>query len=307
MPPSFDEHLESLLQDCNDRINQLEVSGGSEEEMLDALINRGSVLSMMEYYMSALSDLEDAAEIVVSIERKGKPVDPGSFVRVFVSRGELYRDNDPGLMAEDYAIASLRLSEIKEDTKFYDRKKIIAMCLNCGEDLLDHGFPGGTPPFIDKLYEMLIGHDDDWSKNRYMEMLNISAQSMKDMNMEDDALEYFSVAIGIGYDLLQRNALEDLMSLIFAFVLRGDIEQNKGSLDQYILDRKAAIALFEELMASNKLDDTSVLIKLHQDLANTYLTLNMVKEADEHLMRELKLSMDGAEEYMREYSDRGIK
>lgn len=300
MPQSFDDHLEATLQLCNDRINQLEGSECSDGEMLDALINRGSVLCMMEYYVSALSDFNDAADTILRMERRGEPVNPGSFVRVFTSRGELCEDKYQ--MAEDYALASARLGEIGEDTRFYDRKKIINMCLNCCEDLLDGGHPGETAPFAEKLNEMIAGHDDDWSENRRVEMLNINAQSMKDMNMYDEAAGYFSDAIDIGCSLLQRGVLDDRMSLIFAFVLRGDIEQEKGLIDQYLLDRKAAISMLEELMSVNKLDDLSVLIRLHQDIANTYLTLNMVTEAEEHLLREVVLSMDGAEEYIKEYA-----
>jgi len=302
MTSSFDEHLEAMLQDCNDLVNRLEGSEGSEEEMLDALINRGSVLSMMEYYTSALSDLSDAADIIFKMESEGKRPDPGSFVRVFVSRGELYGDND--MMAEDYAMASTRLSEVGENTKFYDRKKIIRMCLDCCEDLLAGGHPSGTAPFVDKLYEMLVGRDDDWSQNRYIEMLNVSGQSMKEMNMDDEAASYFSDAVNVGIPLFHKNSLEDLMSLVFAFVMRGDIEQQKGLVDQYFVDRKAAISLLEELLSMNKLDDFSLLVKLHQDIAGTYLTLNMIKEAEEHLMREVMLNMDGAEEYIREYVGR---
>ena len=65
MPQSFDDHLEATLQLCNDRINQLEGSECSDGEMLDALINRGSVLCMMEYYVSALSDFNDAADTIL--------------------------------------------------------------------------------------------------------------------------------------------------------------------------------------------------------------------------------------------------
>jgi len=301
MPPSFEDHLEAVLQDCNNRVNQLEGTGGSEEEMLDALINRGSVLSMMEYYTSALSDFEDAVDTIIRMERSGKHVDPGSFVRVFVSRGELYGDSHPDQMGEDYAIASARLNEVCEDSKFYDRKKIVRMCLDCSGDLLDSGRPDRTAPFVSKLYELLEGHDDDWSRNRYIEMLNISAQSMKEMEMDDEAMDYLADAISTGYMLFGKDSLDDLMSLVFAFVLRGDIEQRKGLLDPYFADRRAAISLLEELLSMNKLDDMSILIKLHQDVASTYLTLNMVKEAEEHLMREVMLNMDGAEEYIREY------
>ena len=302
MSPSFDEHLEAMLQDCNDRVNLLEEKEGSDEDMLDALINRGSVLSMMESYTSALSDFNDAVDIIYKMEKEGKKVDPGSFVRVFVSRGELFGSEDQ--MAEDYAMASTRLNEVEEGTKYYDRKKIVRMCLDCGEDLLEGGHPGGAPPFMDKLFEMLNGRDDDWSRNRFVEMLNISAQSMKEMKMDDDAVEFFSNAISVGIALYDKNTLEDLTSLIFAFVIRGDIEQEKGLVDQYFVDRKAAIALLEELLSMNKLDDISLLIRLHQDVASTYLTLNQVKEAEEHLMREVMLNIDGAEEYVKEFVDK---
>jgi tetratricopeptide (TPR) repeat protein len=301
MPPSFDDHLEELLKDCNDRINELEESGDPGGEMLDALINRGSVLSMMEYYTSALSDFDDAADVIFEMEREGKRVDAGSFVRVFVSRGELYGDIDHDQMAEDYSIASTRLSEVAADSKYYDRKKIIRMCLDCSEDLLDNRHPDRISPFIDKLYTQLIGRDDDWSKNRYLEMLNIVGHSMVEMKAEDEASEHFTDAINIGYELIERNTLEDTMSLIFAFVMRGDIEQRKGMFQPYFVDRKAAISLLEELLSMNKLNDIQVLVRLHQDIANTYLTLNKVKEAEEHLMREVMLSMDGAEDYIREY------
>ena len=304
MPPSFDDHLEALLKDCNDRINQLEDSNGTDEEMLEALINRGSVLSMMEYYTSALSDFEDAVDLIVEMEKDGKQVEAGSFVRVFVSRGELYGDTDRDQMAEDYSIASTRVNEIAPGSRYYDRKRIIRMCLDCSEDLLDCDRPNNASVFIEKLYSLLIGYEDNWSRNRYLETLNIAGHSMNEMNMHDEAAEYFSEAISVGYEMIEKETLEDTMPLIFALVMRGDIEKKKGMFQQYFVDRKAAISLLEELLAMNKLDDVQVLVRLHQDVASTYMSLDKIKEAEEHLMREVMLSMDGAEDYIREYVDK---
>ncbi|MDR3074880.1 MAG: hypothetical protein LBU30_02430 [Candidatus Methanoplasma sp.] len=302
--PSFDEHLEAILEDCNNRVNLLEETGGSKEEFLDALVNRGSVLSMMEYYTSAISDLCDAIEMIREMEREGVTADAGIYIRAFILKGELCRTEDPDQMAEDYATASMRLSEIGENSRYYDRKRIINKCLDCCEDLIDTEHPGETHPFIEKLYVMLTGHDDDWSRNRYVELLNLNAQAMYDMDMDDQALELYSDAIDAGYSLIEKGSLEDPMSLIFPFVSRGDIEQEKGLLDQYFADRKTAISLLEELMSMNKLNDIQLLVRLHQDVANAYLTINKVKEAEEHLMREVMLNMDGAEEYIKEYADR---
>ncbi|MCL2148974.1 MAG: hypothetical protein FWH47_06535 [Methanomassiliicoccaceae archaeon] len=304
MPPSLDEHLEAVLQDCNDRVNRLEEAGCPDAEMLDALIDRGSVLSMMEHYTSALSDLEDAVDMIIRMEREGEPVDPGSFVRVFVSRGGIYAESDPGMMADDYAIASMRLHEFDEGSRLYDRRKVVQMCLGCCEGLLNGGRPEGVPPFADKIRAELAGLTDGWSRNRRLEMFVMSAQSMEETGMEAQALWLFNEAVRTGYGLFDEGSLEDPMPLVFALVLRGDIEQRRGLLEQYILDRKAAISLLEELLSANRLDDIQVLVRLHQDVANTYLTLDRVKEAEEHLMKEVMLSMDGAEEYIREYVDK---
>ncbi|MDR1691035.1 MAG: hypothetical protein LBR42_04230 [Candidatus Methanoplasma sp.] len=306
MSPSFDEHLEAILEDCNNRVNRLEGSEGQKSELLEALINRGKVLSMMELYTSAISDFDEAIDIIKELENEGKETDAGSYVRAFISRGELYGIESPEQMAEDYITASARLNELDENSKHYDRKKIITMCMACCEDLIDAGYPSEVSVFIDELYKMLIGRDDDWSRNRYLEMMNLSAQAMREMDMDDRALEYYSDAIDIGQALFEKGSLEDLMSLAFPFVSRGDIEQEKGLLDLYFADRRAAIAILEELLAMNKLDDIDVLVKLHQDVANAYLTLNKVKEAEEHLMREVMLNMDGAEEYIKEFVNRKV-
>jgi len=304
MSPSFDEHLEAALKDHNDKISKLETSGGTSEEFLDALINRGSILSMMEYYVSAISDFDDAIAIIAELEEEGKTVDPGSFIKAYVSRGELMSPENMGQTVEDYITAASRLSKLEITSKYFDERKIVVMCINCCEDLVDSEFPGEIAPFIEKLYEILPRKKDNWSLNRYLEMLNLDGQATADLSHPDQALEIFTRAIEIGVDLFDKKALEDTMSIVFPLISRGDIAQQKGLFEQYFLDRKAAISLLEGLLEMNRLDDVQILAGLHQDVANTYLTLNKVKEAEEHLMREVMLNMDGAEEYIREYADR---
>jgi tetratricopeptide (TPR) repeat protein len=306
MAPSSDEHLETALREYNDKVSRLEFEGGTEEEFLDAYINRGCILSMMEYYVSAISDFDDAIEIMAHLEASGKRIDAGTFVKAFISRGEICGGEDLRPMADDYALAATRLNDLKEDSKYYSRKKIVMMCIGCVEDLVDEGFPAEVEPFLNKAWSMLLTKEDPWSKNRYMEMLNLKGQSEIDMEMKDEAMESFSDAISVGTGLLELAVLDDMMSLVFAFVSRGDIEQEKGLLDQYIKDRKSAIVLLEQMMEANKLDDVHILAQLHQDLANTYLTLNNVKEAEEHLMREVALDMNGAKEYIQNFSNRPI-
>ncbi|UAL07002.1 MAG: hypothetical protein KRP56_03890 [Candidatus Methanogranum gryphiswaldense] len=306
MAPSSDEHLETALKDYNNKVNRLEFDGGTDEEFLDAYINRGCILSMMEYYVSAISDFDDAVEIIAHMEASGRNVDAGTFVKAFVSRGEIHGGDDLRPMADDYANAATRLNELKDGCKYYDRKKIILMCIGCVENLVDENFPGEIEPFVNKAWSLLLTKEDSWSKNRYLELLNLKGQSEIDLEMKEEAIESFADAISIGTELLERGDLEDVMSLVFAFISKGDIEQEKGLIDSYIIDRKAAIVLLEQMMEANKLDDVHVLAQLHQDLANTYLTLNKIKEAEEHLMREVALDMNGAREYIQNFSNRPI-
>ena len=58
-----DTHLEEALQEYNDKVNALEAEGGTEE-LLEALVNRSTVLMLMGSYVSSLDDLEEAMDIM---------------------------------------------------------------------------------------------------------------------------------------------------------------------------------------------------------------------------------------------------
>ncbi|MDR3205938.1 MAG: hypothetical protein LBT41_02405 [Candidatus Methanoplasma sp.] len=300
---SSEEHLESALKEYNDRVNALEEEG-SDVDLLDALINRGCVLSMMGHCVSALSDFDDAAEIAGRIEDGGGEVDAGAYVKLFVSRGEAGGGKHPEDMAADYSLAASRLKKLSDGSRYYDGRKTVYMCIRCCGDLYDCGFPAIAGPFIEKAYSLLACKDDDWSRNRYAEVLNLEGAILFDADDMDGAAELFSSSIDAGAALLEKGRLEDMMTLVFPFISRGDAFQRKGMIDPYMSDRRAAIVLLEELLEANRLDDVHVLAKLHQDMANTYLTLNKVKEAEEHLLKDAILNLNGAKEYLREFGRR---
>lgn len=302
MVPSSDEHLESALKEYNDKVNYLE-ENGTQEELMEAYVNRGCVLSMMEYYVSAISDFDDAIDIMNDMMSRNMDVDPGTYVKAHVSRGEL-RGDDSRAMADDYLEASRMLDNLDDGSKYYDRRTIIRMCISCCEDLLENDYPVEMVPFIDKLYKLLVAKDDIWSQNRYLELLSMKARADLCMGRRDMAMEGFTDAIEKGTELINNARLEDLMALVFPLVERGDLEQEAGLLDMYFIDRKAAIVLLEQLLSENRLDDIGILAALHKDLANTYLTLNKVKEAEEHLMKQVVLNVDGAGDYIRNFADR---
>ncbi len=79
---SSEDRLEEALSAYNTKIDNLERIGDSDE-LLEAYINRGTVLMMMEFYTAAESDFDEAVESILIRERKGIPVDLGLFIRAY--------------------------------------------------------------------------------------------------------------------------------------------------------------------------------------------------------------------------------
>ncbi|MDD2626215.1 MAG: hypothetical protein PHT00_02730 [Candidatus Methanomethylophilus sp.] len=294
-----DEHLEQALQEYNDKVNALEPQGTSQE-LLDAYLNRGSVLSLLESYVSAITDFDDAVALIKVLENSGHPVDAGCFVKAYVSRGELRNDDDTGLMKEDYIAAAARVPELRENSRYYDRKKTVEMCLNVAGDLLDADYPVETAPFLDKALSYLVGNDDNWSRNCYTKACNLTGQAAMDEHNNTRAREEFTETIRVATDLKKAGKLEDELELVYAYVSRGDVEDDMQDTEPYLADRLAAIDLMEDMLKRNALDDTELLANLHGEVAQLYMRKNEMKKAERHLMRQVAINLDGAREYMRD-------
>ena len=65
-----DEHLEEALNEYNDKVNRLETEG-SADELLEALVNRSTILMLMDSRVSSLDDLEEAMEIMEEMAEGG--------------------------------------------------------------------------------------------------------------------------------------------------------------------------------------------------------------------------------------------
>jgi len=294
-----DEHLEEALSEYNDRVNVLEGRGASQE-LLDAYLNRGSVLAMMDSYVSAITDFDDAIELIKVLENSGRTVDAGCYVKGYVGRGELHGEDGEREMAMDYSMAALRLGELKDGSRYYDRCSTVEMCLDCAGDLVDADFAKDANPFTDRALAMLVGHDDVWSRNRYVEACNLAGQAEMDQQQNAAALESFSEAIRVGQVLQVKHQLEDEIELAYAYVSRGDLDDDMQQTKEYFADRLAAISLLEDLMKRNALDDTELLANLHGEVAEAYMRANNMKEAERHLMRQVAINLDGARDYMRD-------
>ena len=223
MRPS-EAHLEKALEEFNDKVDRLE-RDGDIHGLLDAYINRGCVLSMMDSVVSAIDDFNEAAEIISELQRKGENVDPGYIVKTYVSRGELQSEGTMKDMLDDYRVAASVLKDLKEGSKYYDREGIVTMCVNCAGDLIEFDFTEDSEPFTKKGLELVVGRNDQFSRNAYVKLNNLSGQACMDDENNKAALKYFDEAVRVARELESKGDLEDQMDLVYAYVSRGDVEE----------------------------------------------------------------------------------
>lgn len=295
--PTVDEHLEQALREYNEKVNALE-DGGSPQELLDAYIHRGCVLSMIGSFVSAITDFDEAIEIITAMEDSGTSVDSGYFVKAYTSRGALEIEKSVKSMADDYRVAASRLGDLKDGSKYYDTKDIAEMCLDCGCDLVDSDLASDAIPYIEKALSVLVGKDDPWSRNRYMEACDLEGQVRMDTEDFEKAAEVFDESLRVGEELRAEGSLEDIMELVSAYVSRGDLAEDAGDMDMYFDVRDKAIAIMEDLMDRDDLDDTELLANLHGEVAQAYMKRNDMKTAEKHLMRQVAINLHGAKDYM---------
>lgn len=284
-----DAHLEESLRDLNDRVNELEASG-SPEELMEAYLNRGCVLAMMEYRTSALDDLETASAMAEEIEDStGTRIDPGLFVKMHSVIASLMFDQEGDPVEEYYLIAS-RLKDLDSSSRHYDQRAIVRLCINACENLIDCEHPEDCAEFVDKGL-MLTESRDPWFQNRRMDILSLSAESSNAMNDVDTCIQECSMAIDVGTDLMERGVLEDTESLILILVMRADAESEVGNNDMSIIDLTAAVNILEGLMENHSLPDQGPLISLHHDLAGVLMKAGRVAEAEKHLIRAMEIGV----------------
>lgn len=285
-----DVHLETSLQELNDRVNTLE-DGGDREELLEAYVNRGNVLAMMEYRTSALDDLESASDLAEELASEGSPIDAGTFVKIHVTMGSLIFDQD-GDPVEEFCIAGTRLKELDAGSRHFDTRSVVRMCISVCENLIDSEHPEECAPFISKGLEVLSG-GDAWSDNRRMDLHSLFAEAADSMGDLDQCVSEYAEAIRIGTDLMERGSLENPDDLVMAFVMKANSESDLGNFDGCIADLTAAISILEGMMENHMLSDREVLVTLHHDLAGALMKTGRIEEAEKHLIRAMEIGVVG--------------
>ena len=292
-------HLERALEEYNDKVNRLE-SDGPSIELLEALINRGSVLFLLEYYTSAREDIESAIELMDVLESEGKNINEGSFVKAHCTLAQirLYQGEDP---SSEYRIASTRLASLNEESNHFDFRSIMNLCLDASEDLLDYKDNETADRYIDKGLSLIGSKKDPWSMNRNAELLSIKAETYMRRNENEYALPLYNVAISICTELYNKQELEDLSVLVCALISKTDCERELMMTEDYLRDMTIAADYLEKMYSENNLPRPDLLVELHEGISRQLMSKGNIQEAEKHLMRVLQIGIDGAEDYIRNH------
>ena len=290
-----DEHLEQALREYNDKVSELEISG-TKEELLEALVNRSTILMLLGSYTSSMTDVEEAIELSEEMD----DIDVGTFVKMYENRGQMLFDENEEMMLSDYTKIISRLDEIHGDVRHYGWKDLIMMCDGCAEDLIDLGFFESSVPFTTKAMELIGSNTDNWSTNRKLETLNLIGQADSGMGLDDNAADAYSESIAYGKRLYEISRIDDPMELVFSYIYRGDIMESKKDVEAMWRDHECALEILEDLNSNNRLGDTDLLVKLHQSLASSMMDSGRIERAEKHLMRAINLGVPGMKDAMDE-------
>ncbi len=282
-----DGHLEASLRDLNERVNELE-GQGDMQGLLDAYLNRGSVLLLMDLRTSALEDFESAEELAYLLESEGESIDTGSFVKLHASIASLLasQNDDP---VEDYYLIASRMGSIVPGIRHYDQRAIVRLCIDALDDLLAYEHPEDCEPFVTKGLEVALDRDH-WSSNRRIDILNLAAMH-DELNDVRSAMACYTEAIEIGTGLMEAGALEDTDVLILSLVLRAECHDSLGNDELTIVDLGVAIQILESMLEAHLLKDTEILVNAHHDLAGVLMKVGRVEEAERHLIRAMEVGV----------------
>ena len=285
-------HLEEALAEYNDKVNLLEEKG-SPVELLEALVNRSTVLMLMDSRVSSLDDLEEAMEIMEEMEDDGITPDVGTYVKVYENHGHLCCEEDAEMMNDDYLRIIPKLSSIDSNTRHYDRKSLVNMCLECSKELIDTDFAQNALPFLEKGILFLGPGDDDWSLNRRAEMYSLMGEAHHDLGVYTDALDDLSRSIDIASELYLSDRLdEDMMvSFVFSFVLKGDIESKQGRNEESINDYESAADVLDQLEKEGRTFDRELLLEMHRTLSRMLMEAGNIERAESHLMKAMRMEV----------------
>jgi len=291
-----DFHLEKALEGYNQTVNDLE-SVGESPELVEAYVNRGCVLYMMDYLTSAMEDLSSATEMIESLESKGFRINDGTYVKAYATIGAILFEQNYEV-SEAYSNALTRLDCVNPHSRHFDFNGIVRMCIESSENLLDCEYPDEAEHFIQKGLSLTENRQDSWSKNRTVEFRILYGECFLAKESLQEALEQFSEAFETGAALLDASELEDMETVASALISKAQCEKDMDMTELYLGDAGIAVNLLEEMLRCNKLDDPNLIVTLHQDMASVLMSEDRMEEAEQHMMKAVAIGVHGAKDYI---------
>lgn len=292
-------HLEKALAEFNSKVDDLSRKDASIE-LLDALINRGAVLSMLDYITSAKEDFDDAILLIKTFEKDGVEIDPGYYVRAYAARADLYGEGEEESALEDYRSAAQHLAGLHPGSKYYDKKTIADLCSIATRSIGDLEQLSEARPFIDKGLEVTAGEDTLFFRNIRLGLLNYSGYAAlldKDYKTASDT---FATSCTLAADLYSNSELDDPEDLVFAFASKADADKELFGADRYLAEMENTLGLIDEMTGDGVSIDEEIITTLHGEIAKEYMEKGDIAVAEKHLMRKMSMELVGSAQYMKE-------
>jgi tetratricopeptide (TPR) repeat protein len=287
---SSDEHLDVALEEYNDKVSRLETEG-PVSELLEALINRGTILLMMESTISALSDFDDAIDIIEDEEREGRRIDAGLYIRAHEGRGNLLFDGDQIGMLEDYRKVAARLPELMPGNGYFDVKGIVEMCIDVADDLMNTGKFHDAEPFLHKALDVLEGRIGDWEDNRRADAYSYLGNVYERTGQPQKAIENYGKDIDIDRYLADHHLIDDYRRLVMSLYNRAELRNDAGDSDGYLSDFILAAEYLEITIESGQSDEKELLVGMCQAIASLLVEKGKVADSEKYLIKAMKYGM----------------
>lgn len=289
---SSDEYLEQALREYDEKISVLE-SNGAVSELIDAYVNRGTVLGLMESYILAAEDFEEAIELIESEEERGNKIDVALFVRAYEGRGQLYRGSDTDSMVRDYRKITEVLPMVDSRTKHFPLKDVVKMCIDCSQDLLDESQWNEALPFVEKGLESLSGKIGKWEDNSRAQLYSLKAEICDNDGNIEDAIYNYGKAVEINRYLDENGQIQNRMHLVFDLIGKGEAESDNGLDDDSLSDFTEACRILEEMIENGQSVDDNLISDLCKLIASVYMEKGDVAGAEKYIVKGLKYSVPG--------------
>ena len=294
---SSDEHLDIALEEYNDKVSRLEAEG-PVSELLEALINRGTILLMMESTISALSDFDEAIDIIEDEEREGRRIDAGLYIRAHEGRGNLLFDGDQVGMLEDYRKVAARLPELVPGRGYFDAKGIAEMCIGVADDLLNTGKFHDAEPFLSKTLDVLEGRIGDWEDNRRADAYSYLANVYERTGQPQKAVDVYGRAIDIDRYLADHHLIDDYRRLVMSLYNRAELRSDMGDDEGYLKDFMDATNYLEITIENGQSEERELLVGMCQAIASALVDKGKVPESERYLMKAMKYGMPNVDRAM---------